>query len=154
MLREKLSALLRSCSAQKAGGLPIHGKPRPSHATSPCFSRPETGTCNPALIEQQYRPWDLLHLQPLNCDARDQFSCDVKKERDPNTHLPRRTLLAAPPPSGYAACDFPFLSAESTASRHGVRYYRIAVFPAFAAATLPATRAPAAAAWPTFFRPS
>jgi hypothetical protein len=42
MLRQKLSALLRSCSAQKAGGLPIHGKPRSAHAPRSVFDDPKT----------------------------------------------------------------------------------------------------------------
>ena len=39
-LRANLCVLLRSCSGQKARGLPIPGKPRSSHATSRWFAHP------------------------------------------------------------------------------------------------------------------
>jgi hypothetical protein len=35
-----LSALSQSCFAQKAGGLPIPGKPRSAYTPRPCFARP------------------------------------------------------------------------------------------------------------------
>jgi hypothetical protein len=52
MLRANLSVLSQSCVAQKAGGLPIPGKPRSSHATSPWFARPKTDMCGPAIVAQ------------------------------------------------------------------------------------------------------
>jgi hypothetical protein len=55
MPRAKLSVLSRSCVAQKAGGLPVPGKPCSAYTPRPCFARSESHSGNPAYKSANYR---------------------------------------------------------------------------------------------------